>query len=222
MLVNLKKTVLLLTFAYFSVSCKSNTNPNPNKPKNNSPKGHSTTSATSLLAITLDHQDKRFKTLRTILNKGSNYHLIFPGKNAQQHALGTGIAKKAWSNLQEHSFMVNSIIKKLEDLENDFPGRIHYSWIGDYRFNSKTGNCDRTKVNKNKLPGANTDGNFYIHVWGANAENFNYPNGKNGSFGNGQASCFSHQRPGVFGISTMPSTSRKVLLADDLCLSLYP
>jgi len=46
----------------------------------------------------------------------------------------------------------------------------------------------------------------HLHVWGANAYNWNLPNGtvRMHGLGGGQAAYFKKQEPGVFGIVTMP------------------
>lgn len=177
----------------------------------------------SKIDIILNHQARRFKVLESILRKDAKYRLKFPGKDADHHALGTGIAKKAWEteSSEDHKKMVSSIASAIKDLEKEFPNRISFGAIGDFTRNPKTGDCDQNIANAEGFPGLQNDGTFVIHVWGANADNFNYPNGHQGPFGSGQASCFKYQRPGVFGISTMPSDKEEVLMAKDNMMDLY-
>lgn len=167
----------------------------------------------------IQHIDKRFTDLDTIMSKDNKYFIKFPGSE-KNHALGTGIAKNYWPSV-EHKQMVDHIKDQISALKVKYPGRILFGMIGDYAFDKATGNCNRTKTNQEGPPGQQADGSFIIHVWGANAGNFNYPDGTKGSFGGGQADCFSHQRPGVFGISTMPGGDLKILLAKDKLLDLY-
>jgi hypothetical protein len=172
----------------------------------------------SELPKVLAHQKKRFDDLETILKKDAKYRLRFPGQNAQVHYLGSGIAKGQWP-AAEHAEMTKYISDRIKKLEKDFPGRISFGLIGDYKFVGP--DCDRNLPNTTGVPGAQNDGTFVIHIWGANAGNFNQAPGTTGSFGSGQASCFSSQRPGVFGISTMQGGDEAVLMATDKLLALY-
>ncbi len=192
------------------------------------PKGSSSTSSGNsnnknnkqAIDVILAHQQNRFEILRKILNKDKKYHIKFPGKSADKHALGVGYGKMAWAPVDAPGYnkMVQSIAASIKDLAKDFPNRIHFGMIGDYKLDGS--DCDSSTVNAEGVPGLQGDGTFMIHVWGANAGNFNEPNG--GSItGGGQASCFASQRPGAFGISTMPSTDENTLLAPDKLLSLY-
>ena len=175
----------------------------------------------------IDHQNLRFEALRQILNKDAKYTLRIPGQSSSKHNLGTGIAKNAWNGTGiagAHKKVVDHLTSLLVKLEQDFPGRVTYGWIGDFKFDSATGDCNRNIANPSGKPGKPGDNPHIIDVWGANDGNFNFPNGKTGSFGRGQASCFSHQRPGVFGISTMPPSGDAAfnrLKEDDKCLPLY-
>lgn len=166
------------------------------------------------------HQDKRFSVLDKILAKNPKYHVKFPGKSAQNHFLGVGIARDAWS-APDHKKMVEHVGMLITDLMKKYPGRISFGQIGDFKLPPNARDCDKTQVNPEGRPGPQANGTFMIHVWGANDRNFNFENNHNGNFGSGQASCFASQRPGVFGISTMPGGSEADLMADDKLLALY-
>jgi len=169
----------------------------------------------------MQHQTKRFKELDSILAKDPKYKVMFPGLSADEHRLGTGIAKSSWSD-ENYKKMNAHITKNIKTLEKKYPGRILFGFIGDYEFDKDSGDCDRSKLkDKNKRPGEQDDKSFAIHVWGANEGNFNYEEGTEGSWGGGQATCFEKQRPGVFGISTMPSDDKKALMADDKLIDKY-
>lgn len=169
----------------------------------------------------IKHQEKRFNELETILKKDQKYLLKFPGTSAQKHYLGTGIAKNAWSS-EDHDKMVKYISSKISDLLSQYPKRILFGMIGDYAFDSTTSNCNRNIINPEGVPGLQNNSTFIIHIWGANASNFNLKLNDPGSFGSGQASCFEKQKLGVFGISTMPPGSKKALLfEEDKLLSSY-
>lgn len=170
--------------------------------------------------LIIAHQNKRFKYLADILDKDPKYRIKFPGRSAQKHALGTGIAAGSWLK-DDHQKMIANISAGIKDLEDRYPGRIQFGFIGDFKFDSTSPNCDRSKQNETGLPGLQTDKTFVVHVWGANASNFNLDNGKKGPWGSGQATCFDKQRPGVFGISTMPGGAEAELLADDKLWPLY-
>lgn len=189
---------------FFIISCdlsnKDNNNNNINK--------------LSDIDAIIKHQEKRFTELEMILKKDNKYILKFPGKNASQHYLGTGIAKTSWSS-SDHDKMIKYISLKISDLLTKYPKRITFGMIGDYAFDPSTSNCDRNKANPQGIPGLQNDNTFIIHIWGANASNFNYPLDKKGSFGSGQASCFEKQKLGVFGISTMPPGDKKTLLFEE-------
>lgn len=171
----------------------------------------------------IKHQDKRFSELQKILDKDPKYRIKFPGRSADNHALGVGIARGAWgSDPHRYDRMNKHIASRIAELVNKYPGRILFGLIGDYAFVPATGGCDSALPNTQGLPGLQPDGSFVIHIWGANEGNFNYPLHQKGPFGGGQATCFSEQRPGVFGISTMPpGNNKKALFEDDKLLPSY-
>lgn len=176
--------------------------------------------ASSDIDVIKAHQSKRFKDLETILDKNIKYHVKFPGQNAQKHALGTGIARDSWSNPNDFQQMIDHISSLIEALEKKYPGRVHFGLIGDYKFNPPSKDCIIGELNEQGAPGPQADGTFMIHVWGANEGNFNLENNQPGPFGSGQATCFINQRPGVFGISTLPG-NKSTLMAPDRLLELY-
>ena len=209
---------LLLT-----ISCNLDNKPKKTDQNNSTINNHNFDDINQLSDIDaiIKHQEKRFNELETILKKDQKYLLKFPGKSAQQHYLGTGIAKQSWSPA-DHNKMVKYIASKISDLLNKYPQRIFLGMIGDYAFDSTTKNCNRNIINAQGVPGLQNDNTFIIHIWGANASNFNLPLNQAGSFGSGQASCFKEQRLGVFGISTMPPGSKKALLFEtDKLLNKY-
>ncbi len=99
---------------------------------------------------------------------------------------------------------LNTLTKYLKDKYKD---RVEYGNVG---YINLTNEPFKSKQN----PGINSDGNFYIHVWGANTGNWNYPSDgiERGQFGSGQASGFNKQEPGVFGIVTMPVSDSELNL----------
>jgi exonuclease III len=115
--------------------------------------------------------------------------IIFPGTNADNHNLGTGLAVGQWASLgsngsNDNTTMINYIKDKIKELETLFPRRIKFGLIGQ---GSHYGPPSKD----------------LIHVWGANAGNWDLPNGKVIS-GGGQAATIGPQIPGVFGIVTTP------------------
>lgn len=179
-----------------------------------------TPNSSKALDVIIAHLNKRFKDLETILDKAPKYHVKFPGQSAQKHRLGTGLAEANWSDKNDHKAMLKHISTLIEALAQKYPGRVHFGYIGDFKLDSNTGDCDRSLRNPQGIAGPQSNGTFMIHVWGANDGNFNLPNDRQGSFGSGQASCFEKQRPGVFGISTLPGDAKLLMEADKL-IGLY-
>ena len=134
-----------------------------------------------ILGTVMLHQTKRFVELKYILKRSLDTKVIIPGTK-RTHALGTGIARSAWApgDYKKMHTHLNGLVKRLV---TEFPDRVLFGTIGttsEYPISKK-----------------------YIHVWGANAGNWNLPNGTK-ILGGGQASTIGVQKPGVFGISTMP------------------
>jgi hypothetical protein len=133
------------------------------------------------LQAVLHHQQERFEELRCLLQKDESVHVTIAGEDGH-HNLGTGIAKDAWDSKKDWEEMQENLTELVNDLLKEFPTRVQLGKVGkDY---SAT----------------------HLHVWGANAYNWNLPDGtvRRYGFGDGQASYFKKQEPGVFGIVTMP------------------
>lgn len=167
------------------------------------------------------HQEMRFKLLEEILAKDPKYLIRFPGKDFGAHALGVGAAVKYWHPKEDHAAMVERVRQQIVALARKFPGRVHFGAIGDFGFDHKAQRINTSTRNPVGTPGLQAGGAFVIHVWGANVDNFNLPEGTLGPFGSGQAASFRSQRPGVFGIVTVPSHDHKKLLAPDLLADKY-
>jgi hypothetical protein len=141
------------------------------------------------------HQITRFNELRRILNKNLNVNVIIPNsKGTNVHELGTGLARtNYWNDDARYTLMEANLNRLVGNLVRDYPGRISFGWVGFSRL------CPNSKENPSST---------LIHLWGANVNNFNYPDSYSttapATFGAQQANCFNTQVPGVFGIVTTP------------------
>ncbi len=142
------------------------------------------------------HITERFELLSKMLSHNGEYRVIFPGISATNHYLGTGLARVQWSNSVQSSAIVSQISGLIAKLGVKFPGRITYGNVGD------VGKTVGTQfiVSPDKAASKNL-----IHVWGANADNWNLGDGGDIT-GGGQAAVMGKQRPGVFGIVTTPTS----------------
>jgi len=133
------------------------------------------------------HQTKRFEELRNLLKRDQTVKVILPG-SGNTHSLGVGIARASWA-ADDYTKMHNHLNKLVKRLAASFPGRVSFGMVGSSA----------------KTPPSNK----VIHVWGANAGNWNLSPGSL-IVGSGQASAMGKQRPGVFGIVTMPVTLKEL------------
>lgn len=140
-----------------------------------------------VLDLVLAHQSLRFKELDQLL-KNSNVKVILPGSNGK-HFLGVGIAKGSWPE-KDYKKMHAHLNKLVDGLVKKYPSQVSFGMVGD---------------SSPFPPSSNV-----IHVWGANASNWNLKVGQKIQ-GAGQASAMGKQRPGVFGISTMPDSDEELL-----------
>ena len=111
----------------------------------------------------------------------------FTGK----HSLGTGLARGQWTDEKRGGWptlgdsarllFVRELQALFDDLLKVFPGRVTFN---------------------DKLEGTRASSTRFL-VWGANARNWQVPDGALIS-GGGQAAAMGRQRPGVFGIITTP------------------
>ena len=125
--------------------------------------------------------------------------VVIAGKDGK-HSLGTGLASNAWGGVTNDNYkrMINNLDSLTKYLKDTYKKQVSYGNVGYV-------NLTNPPFKSNQNPGKNADGNIYIHVWGANVDNWNYNDGYIGSvFGAGQASGFDRQESGVFGIVTMP------------------
>ena len=99
--------------------------------------------------------------------------------------------------------MKSNLDKLVEDLYKDFSLRVKFGGVGF---------ADSLNSYANQIKRKNPSC-FYIHVWGANENNWN--NDPNSIIsGSGQAAAMKKQVPGVFGIVTMPVTNPSLILTN--------
>ena len=151
------------------------------------------------------HIEIRFNQLDKLLSNDKSKKVIIAGKSKVKygnitknnykfindvthygsfgHRLGTGLAIGQWGDRESWFSMIKYINSKVEYLMNKFgPSVIKVGFVG-------------AKQNpSNKL----------IHIWGANATNWNLKPGEKIQ-GGGQAAHMGIQKPGIFGIITTPS-----------------
>jgi hypothetical protein len=151
------------------------------------------------------HQQRRFDELHQLLEQNPETRVVIAGNN-QTHRLGTGIARASWgsgapqynpsthrwtSDNPKYTEMLDRLTQYCEALMRRFGHRVEYGNVG-FR---------RLVGSKKYMPLADPS-NRYIHVWGANPDNWNNMD-RVGVFGKGQAQGFDQLVLGVFGIVTM-------------------
>lgn len=151
------------------------------------------------------HIEKRFQELEQILKRRYTATVLFPGHNSKNHSLGTGIAANAWKDKNIHKRMVDLISENIEKMKKKFGKRVQFGTIGFIEL------LRGTPYEKSWI--ADPSLNF-VHVWGANDNNWNTRNNTlKQTLGAAQASVL-YQRPGVFGIVTMPTDDKSILDKD--------
>lgn len=168
----------------------------------------------------IQHIDKRFEVLKEIIKKKKPKVIIFAKdeSKAEKHSLGTGIAQQQWGDENISKSVTQYIENKIQELER-YPDcePITYKFLKfenshDLQsFRGKTLICrGPIYCTKECQPGEWTDhdftdkfppGNEYIHVWGANVDNFNLKDGDKIN-GGGQAGGIGDAHYGKFGIVT--------------------
>ena len=177
-----------------STPVPSSTPPTTNPPTNPPTQAKSLTNIDEVIL----HQKIRFDELEYCLLRDPNVRVIIPGRN-QVHDLGTNIAKISWDSVS-YSKMKLNLDKLVEDLYKKHPSRVEFGGVG---FADPSNSYANQDIYKN--PSCR-----YIHVWGANENNWNN-NLDDRIIGSGQAAAMKKQVPGVFGIVTMPCTSTRLL-----------
>jgi len=151
----------------------------------------------------IKHQEDRFKELDFLLlqseKKPNKLHIIIPGNSkTNQHFLGANIAQHTWNSIDStgnlYNLMIQNLNKLISQLMNKYPKQVV---LGNVGYGSEA-----FPVNSKKIPS-----NKYIHVWGANENNWNQPDGSI-IRGLGQAQVMKKQTIGIFGIVTMPSSTK--------------
>lgn len=145
----------------------------------------------------IQHLDDSFTYLKALLDKDTKINVIISGNAKSSPPYHNLYNKSEWDNITDKTKNSGNKIKnKLDEFVNnlikEFPGRVKLDFIGD-KFNPS---CE------------------LIHVWGANIDNWNLNDNENIT-GGGQASYFKVQKPGVFGIITMPIDDSKATNIDD-------
>ena len=168
------------------------------------------------------HIKKRFNELERILENNPQTRIIIAGRKDKighdqgleslddnnrygqnGHNLGTGLAKDQWKeNVIGWKKSIEVTNLRVQILLNDYSNRVS---IGNVGYSTQ----GQYKVEQ--IPSAQC-----IHVWGANADNWNVSPGESFS-GSGQAAAMSKQKQqiGCFGIVTTPFCGVKGLDAID-------
>ncbi len=134
------------------------------------------------------HIHKRFSELAKLLDSDEDIRVVIAGGGGS-HNLGVGLAVGQWGAKELSDDTIETISKEVAVLRKKYKNRVSFGSIG------------------NKVQGKNKLGPKCIHVWGANAGNWNCdPNDANDKIeGGNQAKAISgRQKTGKFGIITTP------------------
>lgn len=139
-----------------------------------------------LLNELMAHMQVRVGELTHALEANASVQVTIAGKDGKP-SLGKGAAVEQWRGqlgarlgADAHAHFVEALDSALLLLAADFPQRV--------RFGAVSGAAASIE---------------HFQVWGANARNWQRPDGAKIS-GSGQAAAMGVQRPGVFGIITTP------------------
>jgi hypothetical protein len=164
------------------------------------------------IATVIKHQTDRFGQLTHILNTNTDAKVIIAGKDGK-HSLGIDIAKKSWDP-QNYKLMEENLNTLVNTLKTDFSERVEFGNVG-WSITNPTKTTEFQQTDSNKNPSVN-----WIHVWGANADNWNLKLNDKIS-GAGQADAMKNQVAGVFGICTMPTINAEKLVVNDSSLTMH-
>lgn len=140
----------------------------------------------------ITHIKRRFFYLSEYLKNNPTAKVVIPWDGQDEGfclaRCGESIAKREWENIDPDKYnkLINTITYEIEQLQKNYRGRF----------------------SKGKVGGDSISANN-IHVWGANVGNWNLPENKDIP-GAGQASYMDKQRPGVYGIVTMPTVDKEL------------
>ena len=131
------------------------------------------------------HIEYRFDNLEKLMKKDTRNKITFPGLNPSNHKL-CDFYFPSWNLLDKENYhlltksLQDYISIRMNDLKKMYPERINF---GDVVYENATSN--------------------HFQVWGANAKNWNLPEGAKipGKF---QAAQMKIQEPGVYGIVVTP------------------
>ena len=141
-----------------------------------------------------DHVTRRVDELKELLRTDSRVSVVIAGEN-DTPMIGKGLAKDQW-RLYLRAYGVTDdqaervwerftahLDAHFNELRRAWPERVSYGRVGG--------------------AGADIMSATRVHVWGANAENWNLADGERIP-GEGQAAAIHRQRPGSFGIVSTP------------------
>ena len=133
-----------------------------------------------------DHIKFRFDVLEELLGKDSRVNVTFPGNNALDNMMVTAEIETVWREMDPDNYLEvitklkKLIIKRISTLQLMFESRVIFGNVSDKQASTLS-----------------------YQVWPADIANWNLPN-NSPVFGEGFATCFQYQVPGVFGIVTNP------------------
>ena len=133
----------------------------------------------------LRHVRERFEVLRSSLSRDPFLTVRIAGEN-NTSSLGRGLARDQWADaygkwgLQAWALVTGAIGDLSHKLKSDYPHRVTFG----------------------RVSGADA-GPSNLVVWGANARNWDLPDGKFID-GAGQAAAMGYMKPGIFGVVTTP------------------
>jgi hypothetical protein len=172
------------------------------------------------LAIIIKHQQARFAELNLFLRVPGNTVVIAGNPLTSNHFLGTGLAIGQWKRLGIEGSLSGQVAAGLMlffleecivSLRTDpaIRGILKFGKVGRYEYDPENKNAKRKPPPDSQEKILRTDADYiapsasYLHVWGANAGNWNLADEEEIS-GGGQADCMGNQTLGVFGVVTTP------------------
>ena len=194
---------------------------NSNKTKKRVNNNASKPTGMQYLESVLSHQMRRFIQLDELLSANDNVKVIISGiEGTLSHTLGTGDDdikdwKKYKINIKTDEIAGSTMFKHLLELIKNLKDK--FNTLDNKRVTigpiGKNNNKQYCNTDSSKNPSAT-----YIHVWGANENNWNLPVNSELK-GSEQADCMKTQSPGVFGIvTTLKKHYRKITNLDKLII----
>lgn len=144
------------------------------------------TSGLTALKNILYHIERRFNYLEENMGMDSRITVTIPGRNALDNEIFSENIERKWQELDTRNYTIirdtlyKYLVTRIQKLQYQFKNRVFFGPVSDT-------NASETSY----------------QLWPADKENWDVPNGTKIP-GDGLATCFQYQVPGVFGIVVDP------------------